>query len=64
MIVSVGVSTSKYKLLQDQQTKVCTLYVLGTQAKTIEQSSILTSDELYDLLMSEATQYQNSQGES
>lgn len=61
MIVSVSVSTSKYKLVQDQSTKVCTFYVLGVQNKTIEQSAVLTIDELYNLLMDEATAYQNSQ---
>ncbi len=64
MIVSVGVTTSKYKLVQNQQTKVCTFYVLGTQTKTIEQSSVLTVEELYELLMDEATQHQNNQEES
>ena len=64
MIVSIGVSTSKYKMVQNQQTKVCTFYVLGEVAKTIEQAEFLSSETLFELLISEATQYQQSQEES
>jgi len=60
MINTISVSTSIYKVTQNQQTHDVVFYAYGQPVKTITAESNYTTDVLYGILLEEAVQYQQS----
>ena len=60
MISTISVSTSIYKVSQNQQTHDIVFYAYNQSIKTITAESNYTIDDLYEVLFEEATAYQRT----